>query len=84
MSYFFKVKFYLFPFLLTIKVTSLEAVVSSLKQENTLLARGINKMVAAVQEEKAKNTEVLFLFKDNLYKVVITVFIYVVTLRLNG
>ena len=84
MSYFLKVKFYLFPFLLTIKVTSLEAVVSSLKQENTLLARGINKMVAAVQEEKAKNTEVLFLFKDNLYKVVITVFIYVVTLRLNG
>jgi len=42
-----------------IKVTSLESVVTSLKQENTLLARGINKMVAAVQEEKAKNAEVI-------------------------
>ncbi|XP_023336551.1 hyaluronan mediated motility receptor [Eurytemora carolleeae] len=40
------------------QVTSLESVVTSLKQENTLLARGINKMVAAVQEEKAKNAEI--------------------------
>ena len=42
-----------------VKVTSLESVVTSLKQENTLLARGINKMVASVQEEKAKNAEVI-------------------------
>jgi hypothetical protein len=41
-----------------LKVLSLEQVVNSLKQENTLLNRGIYKLVASLQEEKQKLAEV--------------------------
>merc|ERR1719193_782701 len=40
------------------QVVSLECVMNSLKQENHLLSRGINKLVANLQEEKMKTKEI--------------------------
>lgn len=44
------------------KVVSLEQVVNSLKQENTLLNRGVFKLVSSLQQERQKLAEVNAVF----------------------